>query len=408
MARIHRLTAARLNSLKKVGLHNDGGNLLFRVAPGGTKSWVLRYSLNGRTRDMGLGRYPEIGLAEAREQAFNYRKMLTAKIDPIEHRNAERSAARVFEAKHITFDDCARAYVDAHESGWRSHTHATQWRGTLTSYASPVFGKLPVSSIDTGLVVRALQPIWTDKPVTASRLRGRIESVLDWARANGYRLGENPARWRGHLDHLLPAQKKVRAVQHHAALPYSEIGAFMAQLRDQSDIKARALEFTILTAARTGEVLRATWTEIDFASKTWAVPAARMKSGREHRVPLTDAAIAVLEFAASIKHSDYIFPGRSDFKPLGTSGLQNALLALNRRDVTAHGFRSTFRDWAAERTSFPPELAELSLAHAVGSDVERAYRRTDLFDKRRRLMEEWAKFCGRNGSATVVPLRGVS
>ena len=263
--------------------------------------------------------------------------------------------------------------------------------------------KLPVSAIDTGLVVRALQSIWTNKPVTASRLRGRIESVLDWARVSGYRLGENPARWRGHLDHLLPAQQKIRAVEHHAALPYAEIGAFVAQLREQADIKARALEFTILTASRTGEVLKATWTEIDFASKTWTVPAARMKSGREHRVPLTDAAIAVLKFAASIRHSDYIFPGRSDAKPLGTSGLQNALLALNRRDVTAHGFRSTFRDWAAERTSFPPELAELSLAHSVGSDVERAYRRTDLFDKRRRLMEEWAEFCSRRASGAVVP-----
>jgi integrase len=390
---IHRLTIAKLNSLKRKGLHADGGNLLFRVSDTGTKSWVFRYSLSGRTRDMGLGPYPELGLAEVRERAFGLRKLLIDKIDPIEHRNAQRASGRVAAAQHMTFDDCADRYLDAHQNGWRSGKHARQWRETLRVYAGPVFGRLPVSAVDTALVMRALEPIWTTKPETATRVRGRIEAVLDWARVRGYRLGENPARWRGHLDHLLPARTKVRAVEHHAALPYADLGTFMSQLRQLSGMNARALEFLILTAARSGEVLHATWGEVDLANRVWVLPATRMKASRGHRVPLSGAALAVLEYAASVRCSDYIFPGRGDGKPLGVVALQSALRAAGRGDVTVHGLRSTFRDWAAETTVYPNHVVEMALAHAIGNGVEAAYRRGDLFDKRRQLMDDWATFC---------------
>jgi integrase len=372
MARtIHRLTATQLTRLKRPGLYSDGGNLKFKVA-GNSRCWVCRFAVNGKTRDAGLGPYPEVSLADARAKAFEWRRLLVEGVDPLEQRNTQRAAARVEGAKSIIFDDCARAYIAAHDPGWRNRKHAKQWTDTLAAYVSPVFGKLPVSAIDTGLVMRALEPIWKQKPETATRVRGRIEAVLDWARVRGYREGENPARWRGHLDHLLPARSKVQRVEHHPALPYGETGAFMLALRHhQPGVNARALEFTILTAARAGEVLGATWNEIDFATKTWTIPASRMKGGREHRVPLSARASAILDEMYAVRHSDFIFPGRNAGNPLGAASFVQLLRRMGRADITVHGFRSTFRDWAGERTSFPKELAELSLAHNVGSDVER-------------------------------------
>jgi integrase len=307
----------------------------------------------------------------------------------------------------MTFDGCAAAYIDAHKTGWQNAKHRDQWRNTLTSYASPMFGSLPVQAVDVGLVMKALESIWQTKPETASRLRGRIEAVLDWAKVRGYREGENPARWRGHLDKLLPAPSKVRKVEHHPALPYDELADFVAALRSQEGVAARALGFLILTAARTGEVIGSRWDEVDLEEKIWVVPAARMKAGREHRVPLSEAAAAVLEQMKQIRESDFVFPGGKKGKPLSNMAMLAVLKRMDRGELTAHGFRSSFRDWAAERTNYPHEVAEMALAHTVGDKVEAAYRRGDLFQKRRQIMEAWARFCETaRFQAEVVPVSG--
>jgi hypothetical protein len=273
MARaIGRLSALKVQNFKEPGYYADGGNLYFRVADGGTRGWIFRFRLNGRTRDAGLGSYPTISLAEARRQASKCRELVAAGVDPIEHRKATRAAARVEAAKTKTFDECRTAYVEAHEAGWRNAKHRQQWTNTLKTYVSPVFGKLPVQAVDTGLVMKVMEPLWATKPETASRVRGRIESILDWARVREYRAGENPARWRGHLDHLLPAKSKVRKVEHHAALPYAKIAAFMTALRKQPLISARALEFLILAATRTSETLGASWDEVDLEARLWTIP----------------------------------------------------------------------------------------------------------------------------------------
>jgi integrase len=400
-----RLSALKLANLTGPGYFADGGNLYFRIAPGGACGWIFRFTIQGRVRDMGLGAYPEISLAAARRIAAECRELVKKGTDPIVRRRADRAAQRVAAAKSLTFDDCAREYINDHEAGWRNAKHRAQWTSTLTRYASPVFGKLPVSEVDDGLVLRAVKAIWYTKPETASRLRGRIESVLDWARVHGYRNGENPARWKGHLKHLLPARSKVRRVKHHAALPYTEIGAFMAALREGTEGAARALEFVILTAARSGEALGATWDETDFQSKTWTIPAERMKAGREHRVPLSAPALAILERLHASRINDFIFAGGKPGRPLSDMALLMLLRRIGRDDVTVHGFRSTFRDWAAESTNFPREVGEMALAHAISSAVEAAYRRGELFDKRRRLMEAWADYCATGSSAAaVVPL----
>jgi integrase len=396
MARIlGRLSAVRVQGVRKPGYYGDGGGLYLRVAPGGAKGWIFRYGGRGRRRDMGLGGYPSIGLAKARELAGDCRGMIAAGLDPIAARNEKRAAAAIEAAKAMTFDDCATAYINAHEAGWRNPKHRQQWKNTLSTYVSPVVGKLTVSAVDTGLVLKVLEPIWARKPETASRVRGRMEAVLDWAKVRGYRTGENPARWRGHLDHLLPAKAKVRKVEHHAALPYVRIGAFLVALRQQDGIAARALEFLILTATRTGETLGATWNEVDIGAKLWTLPSGRMKAGKEHRVPLSDAALAVLQQMHDIRHSDYVFPGARDRRPLSEMSILMLIRRMKYGDITAHGFRSTFRDWAAERTTFAREAAEIALAHAIPSAVEAAYRRGDLFEKRRELMEAWAAYCAK-------------
>jgi integrase len=423
-----RLTALEITrAIKKPGKYADGNGLYLQVTDGGA-SWILRFMLDGRPRYMGLGPLALYGLHEARAKALEARRLRHEGVDPIEARRAARAKARLEAARAVTFKECAEAYVKAHRPGWRNAKHAAQWEATLATYAEPIIGALPIPTIDTALVMKVLEQevrgksdkrgtLWTAKPETASRLRGRIESILDWARVRGYREGENPARWRGHLDKLLPAPAKVRKVQHHAALPYAELPDFMATLRSQQGVAARALEFAILTAARTGEVIGARWNEIDLTEKLWTVPAERMKAGKEHRVPLSARAIAILEELKPLSQiadgkddrDAYVFSGGKGGQPFSNMAFLMLLRRMQRDDLTAHGFRSTFRDWAAERTHFPSEVAEMALAHAVSNKVEQAYRRGDLFERRRRMMTAWATFCGTTKEAppdNVAALNG--
>ena len=389
MRSMSRLSALFVGRAKEPGMYADGGGLYLQVSQSGTKSWIFRYALNGREREMGLGPLHTITLADARNLAMEARRLKLSGIDPIDARKADRQAKRLEDARAISFKQASAAYIKANKSAWKNPKHAAQWESTLTTYADPIFGSLPVAAIDTALVMKALEAIWSEKPETASRLRGRIESVLDWATARGYRTGENPARWRGHLDKMLPARAKVQAVQHHAALPYHDLPAFMSCLRSQTGIGALALEFTILTAARTGEVIAATWDEIDLHAATWTVPKERMKAKREHKVFLGDDALAILRPLKETMRSDFVFPGNAPDKPLSNMAMLATLKRMNRKDLTTHGFRSTFRDWAAETTDYPSEVVEMALAHAVTNKVEAAYRRGDLFEKRKRLMADW-------------------
>jgi integrase len=399
-----KLTALAVRRISKRGMHGDGHGLYLQVAEGGSKSWVLRYKVNGRPRHFGLGALHAVPLAQARIRAADARRLLLDGHDPIAARHAARAAARLANARTMTFDECAEAYIEAHRAGWKNAVHAAQWSSTLKMYVSPVFGSLPAQAIDTALVMRVIEPLWVKKPETAGRLRGRIESILDWARVRGYRTGENPARWKGHLDHLLPARNKVRKVEHHAALPYAEMGDFMIDLRQVDSVPARALEFAILTAARTGEVIGATWSEVDFTNAVWTIPGERMKGGKAHRVPLSDAALALLKGRQAISSEGYVFPGRNGGKPLSNMALLMMLRRMKRGDLTGHGFRSTFRVWCAEQTNFPSEVAEAALAHTVSDKVIAAYVRTTFFDRRRKLMQAWAQFTSQL-RADVVPIR---
>jgi integrase len=404
MARLlNRLTALKIQRLKHKGLHADGGGLYLRIADaeGRSKSWVFRYGVNGRLRDHGLGPLHTVSLAEAREAALQCRKLRIQGVDPIEHRRASLAAVKASEAKTSTFAECATAYMASHEVKWKNDRSGEQWRQSLAAYVQPIIGSLPVALVDTPQVMKVLEPIWTVKAETASRVRGRIEAILDYAKVRGLRAGENPARWHGHLDHILPARSQIRKVEHLKALPRTEVGALMATLRQREDIAARALEFLTLTAARLGEVRHATWNEIDLAAKMWTIPASRMKAGNEHKVPLSARAVAVLQ--AMPRQGDYVFPGRNG--PIGNHVLPELLQRLTGTEATAHGMRSTFRDWAAERTSFPREVAEMALAHAIPSAVEAAYRRGELLEKRRRLMDAWAEFCAKPSvGGKVVPI----
>ena len=408
MARtIGKLTALAMTQAKRRGYYGDGGGLFLQVSASGAKSWVFRFKEGGRLREMGLGPTHTVSLAEARQKALECRKARLDGLDPIEARRGKRIQAKLDAAKAMTFAACAERYIASHKAGWRNPKHAAQWPATLGTYVYPVFGSLPVQAVDVGLVMKAIEPIWVQKPETAGRVRGRIERVLDWATARGYRQGENPARWRGHLENLLPKKSKVRRVEHHAALPYVEIGAFMAELRQQEGVPARALEFAILTAARTGEVIGAKWDEIDLGERLWTVPAERMKKAdKEHRVPLSDAALAILGDLRKVQQDNFVFPGGKAGRPISNMATLMLLRRMGRGDLTAHGFRSSFRDWAAERTGFPAEVAEMALAHTVSDKVEAAYRRGDLFQKRRQLSDAWAKFCAAApASGQVVPIR---
>jgi integrase len=391
--RTERLTARVVEQTKNPGYYGDGDGLVLRVTDGGTKGWLYRYKANGKVREMGLGPVRDVTLAEAREAAREARRLRRAGVDPIDAKRERKAAAQLDAARAITFSQCAAAYVENHRASWTNTKHAAQWESTLRAYAYPIFGNLPVATVDTALVVKVLDPIWSIKPETASRLRGRIEAVLDFATVRGHRTGENPARWKGHLKEALPASSKVRRVKHHAALPYNEIGAFVADLRGRGGGAAAALEFAILTAARTNEVIGARWSEIDLKTGVWTIPADRMKARVEHRVPLSDQALEVLRQEAKRKVNDVVFSGQKAGRALSNMAFLMMLRRMGRDDLTVHGFRSTFRDWAAERTNVAPEVAEAALAHTVANKVEAAYRRSDLFEKRRALMQEWGAFC---------------
>jgi len=407
MPRIAReLSALEVGRLKAPGLHAVGGvaGLHLQVTAAGARTWVLRIMVGGKRRDMGLGGFPTVSLAQAREKAREARTAVEKGIDPIAERAAARSALEASRGASVTFEEAARKFIAAKSGEWKNVKHGQQWSNTLETYAFPIVGKIACADVALPHVLKILEPIWTDKTETASRLRGRIESVLDWATVRGFRKGENPARWKGHLDKILPAPGKVAKVEHHEAVTLNDLGAFVRDLRQRDGIAARALEFLILTAARSGEVRGATWAEIDMAGRVWTIPPERMKAGKEHRAPLSDEAVRLLESLPRFAGNDLVFPS-----PRGLVLSDMTLTAVMRRmkrEEVPHGFRSTFRDWAAERTNYPREVAEMALAHAIGNAVEAAYRRGDLFEKRARMMQEWAKFCDAPAPAgNVVPLK---
>ncbi|WP_317986735.1 tyrosine-type recombinase/integrase [Comamonas odontotermitis] len=400
------MAALEVRRLDKPGWYAVGGvaGLGLNVSPTGQgRSWVLRTTINGTRRAIGLGPYPEISLAVAREKAREMREQIRQGIDPIATKRELRRQRMADAIKAVTFGEAAARYIDAHGPSWRNAKHRAQWGSSLAQHAA-ILTPLNVSHIETAHVVAALQPIWQTRTETASRVRGRIESVLDWATVQGLRAGENPARWRGHLDHLLPAPNKVKRVEHHRALPYAELSAFMQRLKEVSGMGVKALEFAILTAARSGEVRGAVWSEIDFKASAWNVPANRMKAGRPHRVPLSEQAMALLAALPRLDGTDLIF-----WAPRGGQLSDMTLTAVLRRigvDATVHGFRSTFRDWAAERTAYPREIAESALAHVNGDRVESAYLRTDHFERRAKLMQEWAKFAhSSKGIVAIAPIQ---
>ena len=406
---INRLTPRTVSSLSKTGRYSDGGSLYLQVSRFGTKAWLFRFTLDGRSREMGLGPIHTISLAEARQEAENNRKLLRGGIDPIEARKAEIQTRKAETAKVKTFRECSDAYIADREPEWKSPKQAALWRSTLSRYAHPIIGDLSVQSVDTALVLDILKPIWSEKTETATRVRNRIEAVLDWAGVQKYREGENPARWRGHLEKILAKPSKVTKLVHRPALPYAEMGAFMAKLRSHDAIGALAFEFLILTATRTSEVINAVWGEIDLEKKIWIVPEERTKMEKEHRVPLSPAAMAVLEKMKEVAVSEYVFPGARPGRPFSNMVFLQFLKRMKSGNITPHGFRSTFRDWAAEQTAYPREVAEMALAHAVGNKVEAAYRRGDLFEKRRRIMADWATFCltVQHGGGEIVPIKGL-
>jgi integrase len=390
------------------GMHADGGGLYLQVGAARAKSWIYRYTLKGKQRYLGLGSANAITLARARELAADARRLRAEKKDPIEHRREEERAKLAEAATALPFDEAVARYIAAHETSWKNAKHRQQWRNTLAKYASPVIGAVFVKDIDTGMVMQVIEPIWHQKPETAGRLRGRVETILDWAKARGYRDGDNPARWRGHIQNLLPRKTKVRKVKHHPAMAYGDVPAFMDGLRQRTSISARALAFTVLTAARTSETLHAKWSEIDVGKAVWTIPSERMKAGLEHRVPLSKAALAIL---AKLPRDGELVFGRNG-APMSENALLKMLALMGRNDVTVHGFRSSFRDWAAECTNFPRELAEKAIAHAVGDETERAYQRGELLEKRRRLMAAWSDYCGKvqpaKPASNVTQLRSVA
>ncbi|SMY09947.1 tyrosine-type recombinase/integrase [Flavimaricola marinus] len=373
------LTARKVDTAKP-GKHGDGRGLFLLVKASGARSWVLRYQVQGRRRDLGLGAYPDVSLAMARDRAAEARRLIAEGEDPIGMKQR---------ANPKNFKDAALELIESKRPGWKNAKHAAQWTATLETYVFPKIGRMQVAKIETPDVISTLTPIWTDKPETANRVRQRIEAVIDYATAIGIRSGDNPARWRGHLDHLLPKPKKVRAVKHHAALPHAEVADFMAELDKRDGVSARALRFAILTAARSGEVRGMTWDEVDLAASVWIVPAERMKAGKEHRVPLSEAAVSTLGDAGD-KDALVFGSEAKRGKPISDMSMTAVLRRMGRDGITVHGFRSTFRDWAGETTGFPREVIEAALAHGIKDKAEAAYARTDLFDKRRKLMEAWA------------------
>jgi integrase len=413
------LTVDKVSKAKEPGRYGDGKGLYLQVTPAGVRSWILRYERDDtrpgregkrRERWMGLGSVADFTLAEARERARRARQLLADGIDPLDARRTERAKQLAEAAKaaatNVTFKEAAETYFKFHSPKWKNAKHRAQFLSTLKQYAFPVMSKVPVAAIDKTIVLKAIQPIWQDKNETASRVRGRIESVLDFAKVSGWRDGENPAAWSGNLAHALPAPGTFTKVKHHAALPHTEVPYFVAQLVTREGMAARALEFLVLTAARTGEVIGARWGELDLNAKLWTIPASRMKARKEHRVPLSDRAVAILKKLP--RESDFVFPGSSQGISISNMAMAQLLKRMGRLDITVHGFRSTFRDWAAEHTNYPNHVVEMALAHVIGDKVEAAYRRGDLFAKRARLMTDWAKYCMTkpiDAANNVMPMR---
>lgn len=393
MSRTNRLSAVKVQKEAKPGYHADGLGLYLQVSQAGAKSWIYRYRVGDKLRDMGLGSFYAVSLAQARDKAAKCRSLRAEGLDPIDARKAEKEKARSETLRAITFETCADAYIASHSASWKSAKHAAQWTSTLKTYAYPVFASRSVAQIGQDQVLAVLEPIWQSKPETASRVRGRIESVLDFARVRGYRDGENPARWRGHLDKLLPHRTELAPVEHHSALNHAALPAFMRELRAEQGTAAKALELCILTCTRSGETLGARWSEINLDARFWHIPASRMKARRDHRVPLSGAALNVIGAMQDTRTSDYVFPGKRNGKPLSGMAMLMLLRRMGHADITAHGFRSTFRDWVAEQTSVPNDIAEMALAHVNPNKVEAAYKRSDVFEKRRNLSDAWAGFC---------------
>ena len=426
MSTLNKLSALRIKSISEPGLYGDGLGLYLQVSTFNTKAWIFRFMLDGRARKMGLGPLHTVSLADARLRATEARRKLLDGIDPIgereearEIRKAAVTAAKVDAARTKTFKEVADAYIAANRSAWKNSKHADQWFSTFNETrrgkrvypaATAAINDLPVAAIDTALVLAVLEPIWTTTPESASRIRGRLEVVLDFAKVRGLRAGENPARWRGNLQHALGGRSRSARIQHHPAIPYRDLGEFMGELRARSGVSARALEFTILTAARTSEAIEARWTEIDLAERLWKIPGERMKAGREHRVPLSNPVLAILEGLP--REGDFVFPGGREGKPLSNMAMLQLMRDMRGTGSTVHGLRSTFRDWAAEQTSYPGELCEIALAHTVSDKTEAAYRRGDMMEKRRRLMSDWADFCKTLTTVTdtsnVVAIRELS
>lgn len=398
---IHKLSQRKVDTAGP-GKYEDGGGLRLVVSDAGAKKWVLRFTIDGKRREMGLGSFPDVGLADARDKATEHRKQAKNGIDPIEARQPKPE-------KTPTFTTCAARYIRAHRRGWRNPKHARQWVSTLKTYAQPVIGAKRVDTITSEDILKVLSPIWTTKTETAKRVQGRIENILDYAAAYKYRDPMNPARWRGHLDKLLPKPSRVTKVRHHPAMPYSEVPAFFTELSTNLSISALALQFLILTATRTSEVLQAQWNEIDLDAAVWTVPAARMKGKRDHRVPLSEAAMTVLRALPRVHGNPHLFPGARQGRPLSNLALLQLMRGMgygaggDRGDYVPHGFRSSFRDWSGEVSSFPRDVAEMALAHVIENKVEAAYRRGDLFAKRRRMMQEWADYVNKQ-QAEVIPL----
>jgi integrase len=408
------LTAKRIAKfLKTPGKYWDGRGLMLRVRSKTNASWVFRYQRDGKEHQLGLGPYYLVSLKEAREKALDLKRKLLNKIDPLSERRDDAARRAVAAAKSMTFEEAARAFFNAHEKEWRNPKHRAQFWTLIGRYVNPIIGKLPVAAIDTSLVMKVLEQrhadhpdgdLWHAVPQSASRVRGRIENILDWAVAHELRTGENPARWKGHLIFKLAKTGKIAKTVHFAACPYSQLPAFMVELRSREGWGSRALAFAILTAARTGEVVGARWDEIDLDTAVWTVPASRMKMGREHRVPLSDAAITLRGLLRDAGNP-FVFPGSRAGRGLSDMAMTTVLRRMGRGDITVHGFRSSFRDWAAERMNFPSEVVEKALAHTIGSKVQEAYQRGDMFEKRRRVMSAWADFCaGVPSSADVLPI----
>jgi integrase len=398
VGKLHKLSARAVAALSRAGRHSDGGGLYLFISPL-RRRWVFRFTQEGKAREMGLGPANGVSLAEARKLAAAARNEVANGRDPIEARDAGRRASK----GRKTFGECALALIATKQSEWRNSRHRQQWRVTLETYCAPILA-MPVQDIGTEAVLSVLRPLWQTRAETASRLRGRIEAVLDAAKAQGLRNGENPARWRGHLSHILPRRQKLSR-GHFAALPYSQVPGFMARLRERETIAAMALEFLVLTAARSGEVLGARWPEIDSESKVWTLPANRTKAGREHRVPLCDQAVTIIERLAPMRMSEFVFPGQRTGKPLSHVVMAKVLDRMGVEGATVHGFRSAFRDWAGNETHFARELAEAALAHVIGDKAEQAYRRSDALEKRRALMEAWAAYCEPIPESNVIALK---